>query len=52
VSIGSRINYQRLIEELVSRFHNQRVVEFTIDQMVRQEDLQFIENRRMVYRKK
>ena len=52
VSIGSRINYQRLIEELVSRFNNQRAVEFAIDQLVRQEDLQFIENRRMVYRKK
>ncbi|CAK61339.1 unnamed protein product (macronuclear) [Paramecium tetraurelia] len=52
ISIGSKLPANRLIQELSDRFNNQRAVEFAIHNLIQTEQLQQVEMKRMLIRKK
>ena len=52
VAIGNKINHSKLIEEMVTRYMNQRAVEWAVINMIKADEFQHIEGRRVLLRKK
>jgi len=52
VAIGNKINHSKLIEEMTARYMNQRAVEWAIINMIKTDEFQHIEGRRVLMRKK
>jgi len=52
VAIGNKINHSKLTEEMSARYMNQRAVEWAIVNMIKTEEFQHIEGRRVLMRKK
>lgn len=52
VPIGSKITYNKLEDELNSIFDNSVAVQIAIINMSKREELQYYENRKMIFRKK
>lgn len=51
-SIGNKINHAKLMEEMTGRFMNQRAVEWALVNMIRREEFQHVEGRKILLRKK
>jgi len=52
VAIGNKINHAKLLEEMVARYMNQRAVEWAIVNMVKSDEFQHIEGKKVLLRKK
>jgi len=52
VAIGNKINHTKLIEEMVARYMNQRAVEWAVINMIKSDEFQHIEGKRVLLRKK
>lgn len=52
VTIGSKINYDKLVEELTGRFSNLRAVELGIMSLIKNDEFQQIEGKKILIRKK
>lgn len=52
VAIGSKINYDKLVEELTVRFLNLKAVELSLMNLIRNEEFQQIEGKKLLIRKK
>ena len=52
LAIGSKVGYQKLVEELVLRHSSQKAIEYAIINMIKRDELQHIESRKILQRKK
>lgn len=52
VAIGSKINYDKLVEELSVRFNNLKAVEMSIVNLIKNDEFQQIEGKKVLVRKK
>lgn len=52
VAIGSKINYDKLVEELSVRFNNIKAVELSIVNLIKNDEFQQIEGKKVLLRKK
>lgn len=52
VTIGSKVNYDKLVEELTGRFSNLRAVELGIMSLIKNDEFQQIEGKKILIRKK
>lgn len=52
VAIGSKINYDKLVEELSVRFNNIKAVEMSIVNLIKNDEFQQIEGKKVLLRKK
>ena len=51
-TIGSKVNYDKLVEELTGRFSNLRAVELGIMSLIKNDEFQQIEGKKILIRKK
>jgi len=52
IAINSKVDFTKLKEEMISRFVNERAVDYAIFNLIRSEILQQIEGKRVLVRKK
>jgi len=52
VAIGSKINYDKLVEELCMRFNNIKAVELSVVNLIKNDEFQQIEGKKVLLRKK
>lgn len=52
VAIGSKINYDKLVEELSNRFNNIKAVELSVVNLIKNDEFQQIEGKKVLLRKK
>jgi len=52
LAIGSKISYSKLVEELILRFNSQKAIEYGIINMIKRDELQHLESRKILQRKK
>lgn len=52
LAIGSKVGYQKLVEELILRFNSERPIEYAIITMIRRDELKYLEARKIIQRMK
>jgi DNA replication licensing factor MCM5 len=52
LAIGSKVGYQKLVEELILRFNSERPIEHAIITMIKRDELKYLEARKIIQRMK
>lgn len=52
IAIGSKVGYEKLMEEMIVRFSSQKAIEYAIINMIKRDELEHLEARKILKRKK